>query len=156
MSSLGQEQQLFELLRQHDFLQRIDEKSLRTLADMGRAVEFPAGTLIFSDGEAAVCFYLILKGTVILEICDSAAGCRQVQTVGNGELLGWSALFENKELTATARTLDAIQAIEFQGAEIAELCERNTDFGYQFFRSLARTLSKRLMAAHLQLIDLFR
>ena len=148
--------ELWVALRQLPFLRGVDDQHVGELAKLAMFVEFPEGTIIFRECEPAEKCYLIVEGNVVLEICGSAVGCTQIQTVGDGELLGWSAVLGGRELTSTARTLTATRAIQLSGPQILSLCERDAAFGYQVFRATALTLAKRLTATRLQLIDLFR
>ena len=59
-------------------------------------------------------------------------------------------------LTATARCQEATRAIELVGAEVIALCETDPAIGYQLMKCIAHTLSGRLTATRLQLLDLFR
>ena len=92
----------------------------------------------------------------MLEICDSAVGCTPIQTVGSGELLGWSPVLGASELTSTARTLAATRAFQISGAQVRSLCQQSPEFGFQIFRAVAQTLASRLTATRLQLVDVFR
>ena len=58
-------------------------------------------------------------------------------------------------MTATALVLENSVLIELPGAELLQLCEIDHDFGYALMRRLATTLSKRLVATRLQMLDLF-
>lgn len=148
--------ELWEMLRELPFLHGVDPQLVQELAKIGKFVKFPEGTIIFSGGDPPLRCYLIVEGSVVLEICGSAVGCTQIQTLGEGELLGWSAVLGEAELTSTARTLTATRAIELSGTEIRSLCEKNPEFGYQLLKATAQTLAKRLTATRLQLIDVFR
>jgi CRP-like cAMP-binding protein len=110
--------------------------------------------IIFSEGDPASHCYLILDGSVLLEICGPT-GRTQILTVGEGELLGWSAVLGAGQLTATARATTATRAIVLGGQELSSLCEQSPEFGYQFMRCTAMALAKRLTATRLQLLDLY-
>ena len=76
-------------------------------------------------------------------------------TVGPGELLGWSPLLEQTRLTASARTMTPVEAIELQGGQLLALCHHDPRFGYVFMRRAALALAKRLNATRMQLLDVF-
>ena len=144
-----------ELLRELEFLRGLPDENVQELAELAALVEFPAQATIFRNGEPASCCYLIVDGCVLLEICGPAVGCAQVLTIGNGELLGWSPVLGQAQLTATARTLESTRAIALQGNEVVNYCEQNPGFGYEFMRCTALALAKRLTATRLQLLDLY-
>ena len=64
---------------------------MQRLADNAMQVKFNAGDLIFRAGDPANRFYLIEHGQVALEVQrkDHARGSTVIQTVGEGQELGW-------------------------------------------------------------------
>jgi len=146
---------LLERLREIDFFQGISGEHLEKIASIAQLVEFSEGTVIFREGDLATTIYLITGGNVSLEICAPGIGCRRIQTVGKGELLGWSPVLEQPRLSATARTLSYTQAIKISGNQILTLCEHNPRLGYEFMRRVTSVLAKRLVAVRTQLLDVF-
>lgn len=148
------EEQLWETLRKLQFLRNVDDQYVKELAKLGEVVEFPEGTIIFSEGEPALDCYLIVDGNVLLEMCGPG-GCTRILTIGEGDILGWSSVLGKAELTAAARTLTATRAIEMNGPKVVALCEQTPSLGYQLMRCTALALAKRLTATRLQLLDLY-
>lgn len=149
------EEHTLETLRGLDFLEGVAEEHLQKLAEVAKSIDFPEGEVIFREGDPALHIYLIVEGRVSLEICAPAIGCRRILTVGKGELLGWSPVLEQAQLTSTARTITATNAIELRGSQVLTLCEHNPRFGYEFMRSTVQALAKRLNATQMQLVDVF-
>lgn len=148
-------QDVFETLRSLAFFRGMNDSEIRSLASLAKPVEFSAGTVIFNESDVATHSYLIVEGSVLLEICGPDK-CTTILTIGPGELLGWSTMLGAPRLTATARCLETTRAIEVVGSEVLALCEQDHGFGYQLMKCIARTLSGRLTATRLQLLDLFR
>lgn len=148
------EEQLWETLRKLEFLRGVDDEHVKEIAKLGKVVDFPEGTIVFSEGEPAVNCYLIVDGSVLLEMCGPG-GCARILTIGDGEILGWSSVLGKAALTAAARTVTATRAIELSGPELSALCEQIPRLGYQLMRCTALALAKRLTATRLQLLDLY-
>ena len=55
--------------------------------------EFKAGETILHEGDSANRFYLILEGQVELESRAVEGETVRIQTLGPGDVLGWSWLF---------------------------------------------------------------
>jgi len=144
-----------EQLRQIRCLQEIDEKFLNQIAAMARVVEFPAGKVLYREGQPLSNIYLILSGSVSIEICAAGIGCRRIMTVGAGDLLGITPAVGQSLSTGTTRTLAPTQAIELNASQVLTLCEHNPRFGYEFMRQVALAISQRLNATRLQLLDVF-
>jgi CRP-like cAMP-binding protein len=144
-----------EQLRQIRCLQEIDEKFLSQIAAMARLVEFPAGKILYREGQPLSNIYLILSGSVSLEICAAGVGCRRIMTVSAGDLLGITPAVGQSLSTGTTRTLAPTKAIELNASQVLTLCEHNPRFGYEFMRQVALAISQRLSATRLQLLDVF-
>jgi CRP-like cAMP-binding protein len=142
-------------LRDLEFLEGIDDQLLTRIAEISRVVDFAAGAVIFREGDPATKMYLVAEGNVSIEICAPGVGCRRILTVGSGELLGWSPVLEQTQLTATARALIPTKAIETNASQLLALCEHDTRFGYELMRRAASALAKRLNATRLQLVDVY-
>jgi len=136
-------------------LDGMPDELLEPLARAARVVNLPAGSVVFRQGGQAHAAYLLVSGQVALEICTPGGGCRRILTVAGGELLGWSPALGQQRMTATARALMDVRAIELDGARLLAECERNPRFGYEFMKRAALALAKRLSATRLQLLNLY-
>lgn len=143
-------------LHELDLLSGISDNHLEKIAELACFTDFPEGAIIFRENEIARRFYVILDGRVSLEICAPGVGCTHLQTIGAGALLGWGALLRNRQLTATARAMTAVRAIELDGCEIAKYCESNPAVGSQIMRHTAMALGNRLTATRKRLLEACR
>lgn len=141
-------------LQQIAFFEGFPENHLRKLVEISREVDFPARETIFHEHDPAKDVHVIVRGKVSLAICAPKLGCRQITEVRDGELFGWSPLLGRPRLSDTATTVTDTKAIEFDGGDLLELCDRDTDFGYHFMRRLTAVLADRLRATRRQLFDL--
>lgn len=149
------EKNLVSALKEVEFLEGLEDEFIEMVASLAEPIEFENGKVIFREGDAADCVYLIGSGSVSLEVCAPAIGCRRILTIGAGNLLGWSPVLGQSRLTSTARTLAPTQAYRIKASQILALCEHNPRFGYVFMRRVAIGLAKRLSAARLQLLNVF-
>ena len=146
---------LLEQLRQFQFMQEIDDEHLNRLAAIARLVEFPKDKVLYREGQAVSNIYLILSGSVSIEICAAGIGCRRIMTVTAGDLLGISPAVGQTRSTGTIRTLAPTKTIELNAGQVLTMCEHNPRFGYEFMRQVAVAISQRLSATRLQLLDVF-
>lgn len=149
------EQNLVDKFREIGFLQGVADEHLAQLAAVARFIELPEAKVIFRQGEPAAHIFVVISGKVSLELCAPGVGCRRILTVGEGELLGWSPVLEQTKLTATARTMTPVEAIEISSGQIITMCEHDPRFGYVLMRRVALSLAKRLNATRMQLLDVF-
>jgi CRP/FNR family transcriptional regulator, cyclic AMP receptor protein len=146
------EEIMMAALRGMRFLHDIEEQYLQALAPLAELREFRAGTVLFREGQSHPNIYLVIAGSVALDFRFSG---RVLQTVGPGELLGWTPILGGVEMTATARVLEPTQAVAIRASQLIALCEHNPRFGFEFMRQTARALSRRLNATKLQLLDVY-
>jgi len=144
-----------QTLQNIDMLKGTSEQEFQQIASIAEEVDFAKDALIFREHSPAEHLYLIVEGTVSLEICAPSVGCRRILTVGKGELLGWSPVLENARFTATARAMTDTRTIRIEGQQLVKLCESDHSFGYHFMQRAALALAKRLSASRLQLLNVF-
>jgi len=80
-------------LAAHPMLQGMSADHLAVLARSASDVAFPAGYRLFEEGGSANHFWLIQSGLVGLDLHVPGQGRARIDTVGAGELLGWSWRF---------------------------------------------------------------
>jgi CRP-like cAMP-binding protein len=147
---------LGKLLCDLSFLDGAEQVTCRTLADVARVQDIAADTVLFREGQEAGAVFLVVSGQLALEIASPNRGRLRFQTVGPGELLGWSPLLGQPRMTATARALTAAQVIRLEAGPLLKLCEEQPRFGMEMMRRVATALSRRLAATRLHLLDVYR
>src|ERR1700720_843883 len=95
----------------HPFLVGMNRTQLALLADCAMAVQFKKNHVIFCEGEPANRFYLIETGKVILESSGEVGDPVVIDTIGAGDLLGWSWMFPPNTWHFTARAVEPTPAI---------------------------------------------
>jgi CRP-like cAMP-binding protein len=147
---------LLETLKSVRFLYDIADDHLWQIASVAELREFPTNAVVFREGQTSPSLYLVVEGNVSLEINVPDRGRIRFETVGAGELLGWSPLLQAGPMTATARTLAPTRLIALDAAQVKALCAHDTGFGYELVQRAAQALSQRLAATRLQLLDVYR
>ena len=87
----------------HPFLAGMNRDLLAFLTDCAIAAHFKAGEIILRKSEIANRFYLIESGKVVLESSEVFGEPVVVETIGAGDLLGWSWMFPPYVWHFTAR-----------------------------------------------------
>jgi CRP-like cAMP-binding protein len=146
---------LITILSETDFLYDMPYEDLHRLATISHSFDYHAGDVIFRAGGPASRAYIVVAGTVSLEMCAAGKGCRDVLTVGPGELLAWSAILEQPRLTATARAVTPARLVQIDSSQLADICDEHPAFGYQIMRRTARALAQRLTATRMQLLAIY-
>lgn len=136
----------------HPFLVGMNRKQLALLTDCAMVVQFKKGQVIFREGDVANRFYLIETGKVILESSGRSGDPVVIDTIGAGDLLGWSWMFPPYVWHFTARATEPVTAIFFHGTILREDCERDHSLGYELFKRMGAVMTKRLQAARAKML----
>lgn len=139
-------------LSAHPFLHGMAPDQLGILAEAARHVTFPARHRLFEDGGNATRFWLIQSGHVWLDLNIPGEGPVVIETIGMGELLGWSWLFPPYKWAFGAVAANAVEAFEFDAPTVRELCAADPGLNYEFNQRITRVLAKRLQATRIRLI----
>jgi len=99
------------------------------------------------------CCRFIQQGKVALESGVGDRGTILIQTIGAGEVLGWSWLFPPYYWHFDARALEPTRAIFFYGTRLREYCEEDHDLGYDLIKRMAQVVLTRLQATRRQLLE---
>ncbi|HMH36281.1 MAG TPA: cyclic nucleotide-binding domain-containing protein [Streptosporangiaceae bacterium] len=107
-----------EALATHPFLHNMSRDHLAMLAQTASDVTFPARHRLFEDGGGASRFWLIQSGHVALDLHVPGQGRMTIDTIGMGELLGWSWLFPPYRWAFGAVAAGPVEAFEFDGRAV--------------------------------------
>jgi CRP/FNR family transcriptional regulator, cyclic AMP receptor protein len=141
-----------EALATHPFLHGMSRDQLAVLAESACDVRFPARHRLFEDGGLARRFWLIRCGHVSLDLQIPGEGPVVIETIGMGELLGWSWLFPPYKWAFGAVAATEVEAFEFDAAAVREHCGADPELGYELNQRITRVLAKRLQATRIRLI----
>ena len=139
-------------LETHPFLDGCSCEFLNHLEEFAREVEFKEGDTILREGEYADRFYLICGGRVSLESGTNGSPGVVIQTLGPGDVLGWSWFYAPYEWHFTARALTACRAIELNAASLLIRAEEDRAFGYELMKRLSKHLIQRLQSTRKRLV----
>jgi CRP-like cAMP-binding protein len=145
---------LLDTLDDIDFVKGLAPEARGYLAAIGELREYPPGTILFQEGKESYFVYLVLSGKVELEMRVPGVGPMPIQTVGPGELLGWSPVLQLGPMTATAQTLTRCRLVAFNVRRLLEVCEETPQLGLEFVRRTSATMAQRLSATRLRLLNL--
>ena len=145
---------LQDKLRKHPFVEGFDPAHLERLSAFAKDVLFSRDHVVFHEGDECSDFYLIVSGTIALEVEEPGHTLR-VQTLTAGDELGWSALLMSKGKHFQARALEPVEALAFDGPRLLAAFKEDTAFGYAFMCRLLGVVASRLEATRLQLHDMY-
>ena len=127
---------------------------LELIAGCARNEHVVAGTMLLKEGEPADRFFLIRHGAIALELY-SPTGPLVIQTLYEGEVAGWSWLFEPYVWHMDGRAVQDSSVVTFDAACLRGKVQTDHELGYQLMTRFAANVIDRLQATRLQLIDVY-
>jgi len=140
-------------LATHGFLRRMPAGQLAQLAPCASLVVVPRGRRLFEDGGYARRFWLIRSGSVVLDLHIPGQGMAVIDTLGMGDVLGWSWLFPPHVWAFGAVAVQPVEAFELDGRAVLARCDADPALGYELTRRFLGVVAGRLQATRMRLLD---
>lgn len=144
-----------ELLAEHDFFQNFSEADRKTLAGCGKLAHFRQNEYLAHEGDPADAFYVLRRGLASIEFHTPQRGGMILQTLKQGDVVGWSWLFPPYRWTSDVKAQEDVTVIEFNGRCLRDKCESDHRLGYLLMKSFARIMTQRLQDTRLQMMDIY-
>ncbi|RXS87171.1 cyclic nucleotide-binding domain-containing protein [Streptomyces sp. TM32] len=125
------------------------------LMQFAREVTFPAGTRIFEEGKPADRFWIVRTGSVNLDIHEAGRPPVVVESLGHGDLLGWSWLLPPYAWRMGAEAFTPVRAYEFDATAVRALCEADPALSLAVTRRVLAVVARRLQATRHRLSDMY-
>jgi len=146
---------LERILIEHPFFAGMKEEHMDLLVGCASNVRFDAGQFILREGQEANNFYLLRQGKVALDVYAPERGGITIQTLGAGDILGWSWLVPPYRWRFDARAVDLTRAIALDGKCLRQKCENDCCLGYELLKRFTQVMVEHLTATRLQLLNVY-
>ncbi len=147
--------QLDALIAEMPIFRGLAPAQLELIAGCATTMRARAGDRLFTMGEPADVFYAIRHGAVALELHVPARDAVALETLHDGDLLGWSWLFPPYRWEFDARVQADTALISFDGACLRGKCDADHELGYELMQRFAQVIIARLQATRLRLLDVY-
>jgi CRP-like cAMP-binding protein len=137
----------------HPFVRGLSGPDTQRLLAGATLVEFEPGEIIFREGEPANRLYLIESGEVELESSSAGSGMVPMETLHEGEALGWSWLFPPFAWHFQARSTRTTRVICCHGSRLLVEAEEDHNFGYELMKRVSQIVIHRLQASRQRFIE---
>ena len=142
-----------EGLHSHEFTSGLTQDQIATLASMARPVEFEPDELILMDGQRSTAFYLVISGSVAVELCAPQFTV-VVEAVGAGGAFGWSSLLGRHDTLFQVRAREHTIALRLEGHALRELCRADPVLGVEVLRRTLEVVAGRVKATELRFAEM--
>lgn len=144
------------ILSEHPFFNELIPAHLDAIVSCASNARFNANEYLFREGQKAENFYLIRHGLISVETYIPNRPPLTIQTVDEGEVMGWSWLFPPYRWHFDARALELTRAIVMDGRCLREKSATDKALGYELLLRFARVMEERLQSTRMQLMDLYK
>jgi|SRR3990172_8584192 len=132
------------VLERAGLFQGFERAELERIAARGVVVDFPAGAILFREGDPGEGFYLVLHGSVRVVKTVPNVGEEAMAVAEAGEFFGEMALIDDLPRSATAEAREASRLFILKKAEFLDLTYSDPVLGCKVLWALCRTFSRRL------------
>lgn len=137
-------------------LARLSHTQRAAIAGVSRIETYDQGVRLFDEGGLADQCWVVLSGCVTIDTTVPRNGRMVLQSIGAGELVGWSWLVPPYRWHFGATVVTPTRAAVVDTAALRRLADDDPALGYQLSLILLDALLNRLQATRIRLLDLYR
>src|SRR6201993_1311563 len=132
-----------QFLKTVPFFDKLSNRQLKSVSDIIFERTYEPDESIFEEGQPGAALFLILDGTVAIEI-QRETGTTRLAVLEKGAFFGEMALLDETPRSANARSLERTRALALYRNDLNELVDRDAKTACQIYRSLAGMIGDRL------------
>ena len=133
-------------IKQAELLWGLDNHFIKEFIDSAMKKTYPEGYKLFSAGDPAEFFYILMRGSIRLSVGDEDKTTYIVEH--GGEAFGWSGLVGVPKYSASAECAKESMVMVFAKDFVQSVADNDTENGMRFYRRLARMLGRRLIYSY--------
>ena len=144
-----------DLVKNQIFLKDIKSEYLDLLVSCASCITFKKGHFLLTQDGFADNFYIIDHGKVHIEMFAGDKGPVTIQSLSDGDILGWSWLIPPYKWRFDALAIDPTTVIAFNGKFLRTKCEENHSFGYDMLKRMTSVITYRLLFTRKDLMEFY-
>jgi CRP-like cAMP-binding protein len=148
-------QTIEQLLAEAPAFEGMSEEHLELIAGCAQNRVFEDGEYLMREGDPADTFFVIRHGRVAMEIFVPQRGGVTIETIDDGDLLGWSWLVPPFRQHLDARALGNVHTVAFDAACLRGKSDTDPVLGYELMRRFIPVIVERLRATRVRLLDVY-
>jgi len=144
-----------QLLAEAPAFDGMSEDHLALIAGCAQNKTFTDDEYLMREGDPADTFFIIRHGRVAMEIFVPQRGGVTIETIDDGDLLGWSWLVPPFRQHLDARALGNVHTVAFDAACLRGKSDTDPVLGYELMRRFIPVIVERLQATRVRLLDVY-
>ena len=126
------------ILKGHDIFRSLTVDEAHHVVAFSSVKKFEADETVFECNDAAGHVYMLLKGSVHLQLpANPPSYGFVISEMAQGELFGLSPLLDSPRYTSTARCLTATELLSIEARPLREMLRRNYPIGFEIMNRVA-------------------
>lgn len=140
------------ILEKVELFKGLSAAQLQPIIDICEVVQYGKSSLIFSEGDTERHLYIILEGTVSVEMAlPDKVYTEQLAPVVTHEIFGELALLDGHQRSATVRAIGNVKVLLIRRENLAKVMNIDHHIAAILFYNLARILAARLRETNVTL-----
>ncbi|HEY7121848.1 MAG TPA: cyclic nucleotide-binding domain-containing protein [Solirubrobacterales bacterium] len=148
-------QTIEQLLAEAKAFNGMSNEHLALIAGCAQNQTFEDGAYLMREGDPADTFYVIRHGRVAMEIFVPQRGAVTIETIDDGDLLGWSWLVPPFRQHLDARAIGNVHTVAFDAGCLRGKADEDPELGYELMRRFIPVIVERLQATRVRLLDVY-
>lgn len=154
MASKRREQRKTERFHQIPIFGNLSGPEVGQVLRICEEVVYPAGTPVFSPGDATDGFYIILEGRVEIRIpASEGQSPTTIATLGQRSVFGEMSFLNLRKRSAWAVPVEETRLNRIKGKEFYDLVERGDVAAYKVIYNFAKLIAERLRLVEEELLN---
>lgn len=129
-----------------DLFKDLRQEAIDDISKIAVEEAYAKGTVLFSPGQRADHFYILVDGKVRIGIGKSAEMNYVVQRLG--EAFGWSSVVDRDAYSAEAQCVEPTRCLKIHKENLENVFDTHERSGRKFYKRLAAELGQRLIDLH--------
>jgi CRP-like cAMP-binding protein len=139
------------IIKEIELFKGIEPDIMNEIADICSEQRFSKGTVIFEKGEEADRLYILVEGTVKLNVKNGGTITYSLSDPGN--IFGWSCMVESGRYTASGECATDLKVLEIKRDALDKIFNLHPHAGIKILKRLAGVFSNRISGAYQDILS---
>ncbi len=136
---------ILDYIGSHPLFKGMDEASIAWLASCARERRYEAGDFLLQTGKPANHLFLMVRGRVNIEAPPAGEkGAIIIQTLADGDTVGWSWMLPPYTWNLDARALENVQAVTIDAQQLRARLESDLPMAARLYRRFSEVMLQRI------------
>lgn len=140
-------------IKAHPLFQGLDPSATEWLASCAKVMHYAAGDFLLRTGKPADHLFLIVRGRVSIEATPADRGAIIIQTLADGDTVGWSWMLPPYTWNLDARALEPVEAIAIDARQLRSRLETDHAMAAKLYRRFSEVMLQRIHGLRKQLYE---